>query len=291
MRPLREEYDLRCEMMEGKIIVDSCCDLAPGMAQALNVTKVPLTLRLGDVEYLDDDSLSLPDFMQKMSTCTKPVGSAAPAPLLYQQAFEQSAPSYAVTLSSKLSCSHSSAMLAKGLAEENGYSEIHVFDSKSASAGQTLVALKLNDLLRQGLSRQAIIRSVESFIAGMKTYFVLERYDNLLKNGRLNKLTGTIISIMNIKLIMGDDSNGNIALCAKLRGMKNVLEKLIDMIGRSGKRTENERLVISHCNNEGLAQQLCRTIQQQFQFKEIHIVPTGGVSSLYADEKGIIMAF
>jgi len=277
--------------MSDKIIVDSCCDMTQQLQEQLNATPIPLTMRLGQVEYTDDASLDLPGFMSAMKACRDAVRSASPAPFAYQKAFEHPFSSFAVTLSSKLSGSYASALLGKRMAEENGYRNIHVFDSKSASAGEVLVAVKIKELIETGIDRKTIIQRIESFIDNMKTYFVLERYENLQKNGRLNKITGKIISVMNIKLVMGADGNGNIALFSKPRGIPRMLENLVELIESSGKTTEGELLVISHCNNESLAHQLSQRILDKFRFKEILVVPTGGLSSMYADDKGLIMAF
>ncbi|MCL2149908.1 MAG: DegV family protein, partial [Dehalococcoidia bacterium] len=232
-----------------KIIVDSCCDVTPQLAQQLDVTSVPLTMRLGQKEFTDDDTLDLPGFMAEMKACTEKVGSAAPPPLVYKEAMESARRSFVVTLSSQLSASHSNAKLGQTYAEENGAADIHVFDSKSASAGEVLIAVKLRELLSKGMSKDQIIGAVNHFIDNMKTYFVLERHDNLLKNGRLNKITGKIINLLNIKLIMGSDKLGNIALYAKARGTKQMLEKMVSFIRSSEKSTSGENMVISHCNN------------------------------------------
>ena len=277
--------------MNYKIIVDSCCDMTPPLAERLGVTSVPLSMRLGEKEFIDDDALDLPGFMAEMKACTEKTGSASPSPFFYKEAMEAAKHAFVVTLSSQLSGSYTSAMLGKSHAEEDGTTDVHVFDSKSASAGEVLIAVKIRELLSDGIPKDQIISAVNSFIDGMKTYFVLERYDNLLKNGRLNKITGTIINILNVKLVMGSDGNGNIALFSKPRGTKQMIEKLLSLIKGSQKTTNGESMVISHCNNLPLAKQLSNAIKQQFDFKEIIIVPTKGLSSLYADDKGIVMAF
>lgn len=278
-------------MMKYGIIVDSCCDMTSQLAGQLGVTTVPLIMRLGQKEFIDDDALDLPGFMAEMKACKEKVGSASPPPISFTKAMMAAGRSFVVTLSSQISGAYSSAEIGKMYAKENGVTDVHVFDSKSASAGQLLIAVKIRELLAHGQPREQIIKSVNHFIDGMKTYFVLERYDNLLKNGRLNKITEKIISIMNIKLIMGSDKTGNIALYAKPRGTKQMLEKMTSFIAKSGKSTSGEKMVISHCNNLPLAKQLSNMIKQKFDFKEILIVPTRGISSLYADDKGIVMAF
>jgi len=181
-------------------------------------------------------------------------------------------------------------MVGKEMAQKEG-AEVHVFDSKSASAAEVLVALKIGEMIRAGLQRAMIIERVEDFIKHMKTYFVLESLDNLIKNGRINKVTGKIITVLNIKPIMGADSEGNIALFGHARGEKQIIERLADTIEKSGKDIRDKIMVIAHCNNPGLAEKLMVAIKQRYHFKDIVIVPTKGISSIYANDKGVVMAF
>ncbi len=278
-------------MMEYRIIGDSSCDMTPEMERDWNAEKVPLTLRLGAEEVMDDRSLDLQSFMARMKACTQKIGTAAPSPMAFQEAFIRAKNAFAITLSSQLSGTYASAMTGAAAAREEGAEFVHVFDSKSASAGEVLVACKIRELLAANLDKEAIIEKVEKFISEMKTYFALEKYDNLLKNGRLTRITERIVSILGIRLIMGDDGNGGIALYRKARGERQVLEKMVNLIKESGKATKDAVLVIAHSNNIEMAQNLSAAIKNMFDFKEIHIVPTGGLSSLYADDKGVIMAF
>ena len=277
--------------MDYKIVVDSCCDIGPEMREKLGIISVPLILMLEEKEFVDDKSLVLSDFMAKMKACVGKIGSAAPSPAAYMDAFINAGKSFAVTLSSQLSASYSSAKAGLALALESKDVESYVFDSKSASAAEILIVMKIRDFLDKGLHRQEIISHVENFIKNMKTYFVLENHDNLVKNGRMNKLSSKVLGALDIKLVMGADDEGKIKLYSKPRGERRMIERLVSLVGESGRKTETENLVITHCNNPGLAEKLAAEIKNRFTFKEIFILPTGGLSSLYADNKGVIMAF
>jgi len=282
--------------MDYKIIIDSCSDITSQLAERLGVAAViPLTLRLGEKELLDDENLNIEEFMVEMKACKDKVGTAAPSPLTFQNAMEAAKNAFVVTISKHLSGTFASAELGKEYAEKNGVDDIHVFDSKSTSAAELLVAVKIREFLSKGMSKEQIIKTINSFIDNMKTYFVLERYDNLIKNGRLSKVTGKIINILHVKLIMGADGEGHIGLFAKPRGKKQMFEKLMSLIRDKEKDQNNstgdKTMVISHSNNLPLAKQLSDAVRSQFDFKEIIIVPTRGTISLYADDKGIIMAF
>lgn len=277
--------------MKRKIIVDSCCDLTPSVKERFGVTSVPLTMHLGDKEFVDDDELDKANFMDEMAACKGRVGSASPASILYQEVMESLQNSFVITLSSKLSGSYDSARMAQKAAEENPEVKTHVFDSKSASAGETLLAIKLGEILERDTPDAQIVPAFTRFIDEMKTYFVLENYDNLRKNGRLGLVTEKLISVLGIRMLMGTDGCGNIAVHGKARGAKQIVEKMLGFIEKSGKKCEGENLVISHCNNPELAQRLSAAIEKRFPFKEIFVVPTGGLSSLYADNQGLVMAY
>jgi EDD domain protein, DegV family len=277
--------------MDYKIVVDSCCDLDPELREKFGVISVPLTLMLEEKEFVDDKSLVLSDFMAKMKACVGKIGSAAPSPAAYMDAFISAGKSFAVTLSSQLSASYSSAKAGLDLLRESEDVESYIFDSKSASAAEILIVLKIRSFLDKGLHRQEIISHVENFISNMKTYFVLENHDNLVKNGRMNKLSAKVLGALDIRLVMGADVEGKIKLYSKPRGEKRMIERLVSLVGESGRKTETENLVITHCNNPGLAEKLAAEIKNRFTFKEILVLPTGGLSSLYADDQGVIMAF
>ncbi|HOV69100.1 MAG TPA: DegV family protein [Clostridia bacterium] len=276
--------------MDYKIIVDSCCDLTEEQRKEMGVISVPLNMVLGDEVFVDDDSLDLPDYMEKMHKYKGRIGSACPTPEMYRQAFVDAKKSFAVTLSNNLSGSYSSAVMGKRAAEDDG-AETHVFDSKSASAGEVLIVFKIRKLLAEGMARLKIIQTVENFIREMKTYFVLDNIDNLLKNGRLNRIKGSIIQVLNIKPIMGSDGDGNIALYSKARGQNQIIETMADTIKKSGRETKGQDMVIAHCNNQSLAEKLSNVIKSRYNFANILIVRTRGISSMYANIGGVIMAF
>ena len=281
--------DLENNTMKYTLVADSSCDLTDELRAEWEVKSVPLTLTLGEDSYIDDENLDLPDFMVRMHACKSRVGSAAPAPGLYAEAFGKDN-AFAVTLSSSLSGSYASAMSGKEIAEEAGAS-VHVFDSHSAAAAEVLIVMKIRKFIQEGLERSEIIHKVESFIKTMSTFFVLDNIDNLYKNGRLNRITATIINTLHIRPIMGADREGNISLVSHVQGWKQVVKKLADTIEHTGRDTAGQSLVITHCNNPTLADELRAEIARRYRFSEILVLPTRGLSSLHANEKGVIMAF
>ena len=275
-----------------KILCDSASDLTKELEAQLNAERsVPFFVDINGESLVDDDNLSLPDLMAKMKACVGKMGSACPSPSLWMDAFINAGGGFAVTISSKLSGMHQAAKLGFEMAKDEVAGLIgHVFDSKSASCGEVLLAIKLRQFIESGLSLEAIIKKAESFIDEMKTFIVLEDISNLVKNGRMSKIKGTIVTTLGIKpLLFAND--GEIDFYGKLRGTANLAVKLLDCISDSKRETKGEDLVISHCNNPSLAKELGDRAREMFGFARVIILETKGLTSLYACNRGIIFSF
>lgn len=194
-----------------------------------------------------------------------------------------------VTLSSKLSGSHNSAVLGKNLYHEQyGEKDICVIDSKSASCGETQIVYRIMELEEQGLSFEEVTEQIEQFVREMNTYFVLENLDTLRKNGRLSGVKALVASTLNIKPVMRDD-DGSIVQLGQGVGMKKALARMADTAIEEAVDSENRRLMITHCNNLRSAECVRRHIEEKLHFKETLILDTAGVSSMYANEGGVIV--
>lgn len=279
--------------MSFKLVADSGCDLNPELRKELNLTKVPLTIYIDDQEIKDDDRLDLAELLRLMKASPNSPKSASPSPYDFLQAFEgEEEEVYAVTLTSQLSGTYNNAVMAKDLAQEKGLAKrIHIFDSKSASVGQTLVALKILELARAKYEHLEIIERVNNYIKEMKTFFLLESLDNLVKAGRVSKVIGKLSSVLSIKLIMGSTDEGTIKLVEKVRGAKRAFERFIEIIGEQGEKLEEKVLGIAHCNALDKAEKFKKEVLKRYNFKDVIIVEMSGLASIYANEGGIVVSF
>jgi DegV family protein with EDD domain len=275
-----------------KVLADSSCEMPEALRQINPVISVPFKLYIDNEELIDNNQLNVIDFIDRMVKSTTLPRSACPAPNDFQDHFGGEDDCYIVTISSRLSGTYNSAMLAKSmLQEENPNKFVHVFDSKSASIGETLIALKIHELDKKNCSRVELIDQVNAYINEMRTFFVSESLDNLMKNGRISKLKGTLATVLKIKPIMGSDSNGEIELIDKARGSAKALQRMVELIVDNAKCSENKVLAISHVNNLEKANWIKEEVMKRCNFKDIIVVQTGGLSSLYCDNQGIIVAF
>ncbi len=199
---------------------------------------------------------------------------------------------YVVTLSEKLSGSYNSAQLGKQLYEEeyrDSKKQIHVFNSRSASVGETLIAMKIQELEEQGLCFSEVVARTEEYIDSQHTYFVLETLETLRKSGRLTNLKALIANTLNIKPVMGSTRDGAICQLGQARGMQRALDKLVQLAAET-EDTETRILAISHCNCPERAELVRDKLEALAKFKKIIIINTAGVSSMYANDGGVIIA-
>ncbi len=279
--------------MSYKIVADSGCDLNPELAETLQVHRVPLTIYVGGQELRDDDNLQIPELLRLMRESAEAPRTACPSPHDFYEAYQGDHRGvFVVTLSSKLSGTFESAVLAKQMLLESGSDKfIHVFDSQSASIGETLVSCKIFELVKQNCHDLEIVEKVTQYIKEMKTFFLLESLDHLVKSGRVSKVVGKLASVLSVKLIMGDDGDGSIRLVEKVRGAQKAFRRFVEIIGEQGERLEEKVLGIAHCNALERAEEFKREILKRFKFKDVIIVEMSGLSSVYADEGGIVVAF
>lgn len=277
--------------MSYKIVVDSCCELPIDLKKDTRFESVPLTLIVGDVyEKEDDENFDQKEFLEivaKSPVCAK---SACPSPERYMQAYQTDADNvYVITLSSHLSGSYNSAMLGKNLYHEAyGEKNIYVVDSKSASCGETQIAFKLMELEEAGFSFEEITERIEEFVKNLNTYFVLDNLDTLRKNGRMSRVKALVASTLSIKPVMGAD-DGTIVQRGQSVGIKKALAKMADLVMKEVVEPEKKRIMISHCNAPERAQIVKEQLEGKLPVKEILIIDMAGLSSLYANDGGIIV--
>ena len=277
--------------MSYKIVVDSCCELPEELKHDPRYEIVPLTLIVGDsYERLDDDGFDQKEILRAVAECPVSPRSACPSPEKYMEAYRTDADHvYVVTLSSKLSGSYNSAVLGKNLYHETyGEKQIYVVDSRSASCGETQIAMQIARWEDEGMGYEEVTEKIEKFTDGMHTYFVLDNLDTLRKNGRLSGVKALVASTLSIKPVMAGDQ-GSIVQLGQSVGIKKALAKMVDHVVRDVVDAEKKCLMITHCNNPERANSVKEQILAKVKFKDVLIMDTAGISSMYANDGGVIV--
>lgn len=278
--------------MTWKIVTDSGCDLRSLESQSkeLQFERVPLTLQIGTEIFRDDDGLDIDNMMATMYQSSKAATSSCPSPDAFLQAYKGVDNVIAVTITGTLSGSHNSARLAKNdLLEDYPNANIHVIDSLSASGEIDLIVLELERLINLGLSFEEVVEQITAYQEKTRLIFVLAKVDNLVKNGRLNKLVGKVVGLLNIRMVGQASKEGTLELLQKARGQKKAVSALVEEIQKAGYK--GGKVYIAHANNPKICEQISEKIKAIYPDAVIQTGRTSGLCSFYAEDEGILMGY
>ena len=278
--------------MTWKIVADSGCDYRQleNLAFDTEFVSFPLKIQVADQVFVDDANLDIDKMMETMYATSEASKSACPSPDDYLRAFEGAKHIFVVTITGTLSGSHNSAQLAKNIyLEEHPDTQIHVIDSLSAGGEVDLIVEKINDLINQELSFEEVVEVITTYQEKTKLLFVLAKVDNLVKNGRLSKLIGAVVGLLNIRMVGEASETGTLELLQKARGAKKSLQAAYEELIKAG--YAGGRIVMAHRSNEKFCQQLSELLREKYPQADIKVIPTSGLCSFYAEEGGLLMGY
>ena len=270
--------------MKWKIIADSGCDYRSldNLAPDTEFVSVPLTIQVGDTIYTDDAQLNIDQMMEEMYATATASKSACPSPDDYMKSFEGADNIVVVTITGTLSGSYNSAEVAKKIyLEEHPNTNIHVINSLSAGGEVDLIVRKLNQLVTEGLDFDQVVDVITTYQSKTKLLFVLAKVDNLVKNGRLSKLIGTVVGLLNIRMVGEASKTGTLELLQKARGQKKAIKSAFDELIKAG--YAGGHITIAHRNNEKFIEQFSELVREKFAHAIIEVLPTSGLCSFYAE--------
>ncbi|HHT96408.1 MAG TPA: DegV family protein [Clostridiales bacterium] len=278
--------------MSYRIVGDSCTDLPLDLKENEHFHLVPLTLIVDNENIVDDETFDQKEFLKKVKASSSAPKSSCPSPYDYMNKFDFDGDAYVITLSSELSGSFNSAQVAKQLyLEDHPDKNIGLIDSRAASVSQSLLAMKIVECIDKGMKFEEVMKEVIKYRDGQTTRFVLETLETLRKNGRLSGLQGIIASALNIKPIMGATNEGTIYKIDQARGINKALIAMAKIIENEVIKPAERILGIAHCNNYERAIYVKEELLKRIKFKDVFIVDTAGVSTMYAADGGIIVSF
>lgn len=216
--------------MKTRIVVDSTADILPEYLDQIHT--VPLTVSFGEEEYIDGVTMDHRTFYQKLIETDAMPSTSQASPAAFAEQYDQAAADdeevVVITISSKLSGTYQSAMIAAA-----GRSSVYVVDSENASVGcGILVGLALR-YLRDGMTASAIAEKLQEDKKKIVVIAVLDTLEYLKRGGRISKAAAFAGGLLNIKPVISI-ADGEIQLLGKARGSKmgnNLLAQQIQKVG------------------------------------------------------------
>ena len=278
--------------MSWKIVVDTACDFReiPNKAENVVYERVPFTLQIEDKIYIDTLDMDIDEMMKAMYASSEPAKSACPSTDAFLSAYRGAENIIVLTLTGGLSGSYTSAIVAqKMLKEEDENVNIHVINTLSAGGQNDLFLLKINELIKEGLSFDQVVARMNEYQKNTKLIFALEKVDNLVKNGRLSKLAAAVVGLLNMRMVGEASKEGTLHLLHKVRGEKKAVAAVVDEMIKAGYK--GGRAVITHRNNENICKKIEEKLSEKFSNIEFISVPTSGICSFYGEEGGILLGY
>lgn len=281
--------------MVWNVVSDSSCDLRMTAFQdsPVRFEIVPLRIQAGEREFIDNDSLLIPDMLEAMAAEKAASSTSCPSPAAFAKAFEAGDCTVCFTISANLSGTYNAAVLAREMVlEEHPEKQICVIDSKATAGAMVLLIRRAMELMRgkTAESFDDICGELRIYQAALRTCFTLENFDNLIKNGRMRPLVGNLLHTLGIHIIADATPQGTIHVADKARGETKTYQAIASLM-RSSKDCTGAEVVISHCENLAGALKLKQRIQEELPVKSVEILSCRGLTSFYAMEKGLIVGY
>ena len=274
---------------------DSSCDLrtASFHSSCVRFETVPLRIQVGGREFVDDDALSVPALLSAMAVEKAASSSACPSPADFAGAFERGDRTVCFTLSSQLSGTYHAACIAREMVlEEHPEKQICIIDSKSTSGAMALLIYRARELMEADTTGdfEGICNQLRLYQAALRTCFTLENFDNLIKNGRMRPLVGTLLHSLGIHVIADATPQGTIHVADKARGEAKTYRAITALMGAS-KDCTDAHVIVAHCENLAGAMKLKQQILEDLPVHSVDILPCRGLTSFYAMQKGLIIGY
>jgi len=278
------------------VVSDSSCDMLMNQfsSESVRFETVPLRIQVGEREFVDNDELDVPVMLAAMAEEKTASSTACPAPAAFARAFEKGDKTICFTISANLSGTYNAAVMGREiLLEEHPEKEVCIIDSKATAGAMVLLIRKAKELMEadpEGLHFEEICAKLRIYQAALRTCFTLENFDNLIKNGRMRPLVGTLLHSLGIHVLAVATPQGTIQVSGKARGEIKTYKGMVDIM-RESKDCAGAEVVISHCENITGALKLKEQILASLPVKSVDIFSCRGLTSFYAMEKGLIIGY
>ena len=272
-----------------RIITDSSCDLNKDIIEKYDIGVVPLNVSFGEDTYIDGE-LDKKEFYDRMTNSKELPKTSCPSPEKFMKSYEGDEDIIVFTLSSALSGTYSTALLAKNMMlEENTNKKIAVIDTETGSIGQGQLIIKAAKLIQDGKSFEEIVDTIEKLKKDKFFYGSLETLENAIKGGRINPLAGKLINALNMKVII-KIGNGVVKPIDSARGSNNSIKKVAEKTNDMMNDGNYTSLAIAHSNCPEKAEKIKELILKNNNFEEVIMCEIGSVMGVYASSGAILVS-
>ena len=265
--------------MTFKILTDSTTDLPESWALKNDVQILGLTIQLDGTTYetVGDKKLTSEQLLSKMEAGSQPTTSQINVGQfedIFRRYAEVGMPVLYIAFASVLSGTYQSAVMARDMVlEDFPKAVIRIIDTKAASMGEGILVMK-------AVEAKAAGQSLEQVVPKVKTYFLVDDLNHLMRGGRISKTAALMGSLVNIKPVIAVKGDGRLDSVAKVRGKKKAQTEVVRMTLED---IADPRVVIAYAgaDSQEVAQVLKNQLLASEQVNEVLILPLGPVISTH----------
>jgi DegV family protein with EDD domain len=261
------------------IVTDSSADLPDSVLDKHGIALVPLQVVFGDSTFRDRVELKPQDFYRRLRASSELPTTSQPAPAAFIQAFrdalQEAGEVVAVLLGSSLSGTFASAQAAVRAAELSG---VHLVDSRLASLGVGLLALRGAELAAAGWRGAQIASELTRLRSKCGMLLTVDRYDNLLRSGRISRSKAWLAGMLDVKPILSFDEQGQVVPVERVRGRENLEARALALLDqRLTPRPERVRFGVAHADAPEAARRISTILVERYRPQDCFVTLATGV--------------
>ena len=267
-------------MTKIKIVTDSSITIEPELAKDLDITIVPLTVMIDGVVY-SDSNLKEGEFLQLMKSSKNLPKTSQPPVGVFAEIFEDLSAEDVQIISIHMSHALSGTVEAARQGATLAKADVTVVDSSFTDQAMKFQVVEAAKMAKAGATLEEILEKLEEVKAKTELYIGVSTLENLVKGGRIGRVTGLISSLLNIRVVM-QMTNHTLTPIVKGRGAKT-FKKWLDDLKESLKEKEIEEIGISYAGEPEFANQMKEELQE-FVEKPIPVLETGSIIQTHTGE-------
>lgn len=275
-------------MQKIKVITDSTCDLPKEIIEKFDIEVVPLKVIFGETTYRDGIDLNWKEFYTKLAISEELPTTSQVNPGEFEEVFKKYLDEgyriMCITISRQLSGTYQSALIAKGMFENN--SDIYVLDSTTASFGLGMIVVKACEALERGDSFIDVVGQVQSMSKRVELYGALDTLKYLIMGGRLKGAKAKIAEALNLKPIICL-KDGQIEAVGRARSV----DKAVKWLFKRMPDVSGDFVALGHAGHLGDMHQLRELIDQNNDNVNFIEVPIGTVIGTHAGPNALGLAY
>ena len=260
-----------------KILADSTCDLPEEMYKQYDITVIPLKVSIANQTYVDKVGITTQQLFALIEKYDEMSVTSAPSPEQFrvemEKAVREGKSVICITISSGLSASYQSAMLAAKMVD----GQVDVVDTRTTAIGSGMVALLAARLAKMGEKHESIVKACREKVSRLRTLLLVDTVEYLKRGGRISAAAARMVSMLNIKPIIHVIKEGTTAVLHKSRGKQKAMDWMLNYMLQTARDIKQQTIGIGFSSLEAPARQFLDMLERVVMPKETLMVGLGSV--------------